>query len=113
MTKPAITLIAVVVLGLSVIASSPAKAAGFGIYVGGNGYGYSFGTGNAYYGGYRKAYYPTSVIYDNGWNGDHEWHDTSHYDYHPPTVVRHRNHFHYVPGHYDYHETGHMHHYHP
>jgi hypothetical protein len=25
--------------------------------------------------------------------------------------VRHRNHFHYVPGHYDFHETGHWDHY--
>ena len=35
------------------------------------------------------------------------WHDTSHLDYHPGRVVRHRNHLDYVPGHYDVHRTGH------
>jgi hypothetical protein len=107
MTKPAIILIAIVALGLSSIATSTANAGGFGFYISSPGYGYSVGAGNGYYGGYRTAYYP------NGWDSDHGWHDTSHYDYHPPTVVRHRNHFHVVPGHYDYHETGHWHHYHP
>ena len=38
------------------------------------------------------------------------YHNTTHYDYHPGGVVRHRNHFHYVPGHYDLHRTGHWHH---
>ncbi len=35
------------------------------------------------------------------------WHDTSHYDYHPTEVLRHRDHYHVVPGHYDYHRSGH------
>lgn len=30
-----------------------------------------------------------------------------HYDYHPPSLVRHRNHYHVVPGHYDYHHPYH------
>jgi hypothetical protein len=112
MTKPAILLTAALAIGVSVIASTPADAAGFGIYVGGSGYGYSIGAGNGCYGGYRTAYYPSTAVY-GGWDSDHEWHDTSHFDYHPGRFVRHRNHFHYEPGHYDYHETGHLHHYHP
>ena len=35
------------------------------------------------------------------------WHNTSHYDYHPATVVPHGNHLHVNPGHYDRHQTGH------
>lgn len=37
------------------------------------------------------------------------YHDTSHFDYHPPQIIRHRNHFHVTPGHYDFHQTGHFH----
>lgn len=49
-----------------------------------------------------------------GWGGfmqkfNRVWHDTSHWDYHPPTLQRHGDHFHIVPGHYDWHQTGHMH----
>jgi hypothetical protein len=113
MTKPAIILIAIVAFGLSGIATSTASAGGFGFYVASPGYGYSVGAGHGFYGGYRTAYYGGRGYCDDGWDRDHEWHDTSHYDYHPPTVVRHRNHFHYVPGHYDFHRTGHLHHYHP
>jgi hypothetical protein len=35
------------------------------------------------------------------------WHDTSHFDYHPPQLVPHGNHFDYQPGHFDFHRTGH------
>lgn len=35
------------------------------------------------------------------------WHDTTHLDYHAPSVVRHGSHYHVVPGHYDVHRTGH------
>ncbi len=38
-----------------------------------------------------------------------QWHNTSHYDYHPTTIVPHGNHFHVQPGHYDFHQTGHYH----
>ncbi|MEQ9407299.1 MAG: hypothetical protein RIK87_06210 [Fuerstiella sp.] len=30
-----------------------------------------------------------------------------HYDYHPPSIYPHRNHYHYVPGHWDYHRGRH------
>jgi hypothetical protein len=38
------------------------------------------------------------------------YHDTTHFDYHPPTVYRHGSHYHVVPGHYDLHRSGHWHH---
>lgn len=37
------------------------------------------------------------------------WHDTTHYDYHPTTIVPHGNHFHIQPGHYHLHRSGHWH----
>ena len=30
-----------------------------------------------------------------------------HFDYHPTTVIPHRNHYHVQPGHFDYHRGGH------
>ncbi|HEX6987798.1 MAG TPA: hypothetical protein VF170_20625 [Planctomycetaceae bacterium] len=41
--------------------------------------------------------------------GYRTWHDTSHYDYHPTTVVPHGNHYDVIPGHYHYHRSGHWH----
>lgn len=35
------------------------------------------------------------------------WHDTTHLDYHAPSLYRHGSHYHFVPGHYDVHHTGH------
>lgn len=35
------------------------------------------------------------------------WHDTTHLDYHGPSLVPHGSHFHFQPGHYDVHRTGH------
>ena len=67
--------------------------------------------GRDYYGGYRTARYGYGYGGGDCYGGRSVWHDTSHYDYHPGEVVRHRNHYHYVPGHYDFHETGHWDHY--
>lgn len=77
----------------------------------------------AYYGGQTNRYrgYNHTVGYGNrgyqqrsfygGGNGGHGrhggWHDTSHYDWHGPSLQRHGNHFDLVPGHYDFHRTGH------
>ncbi|WP_437202311.1 hypothetical protein [Planctomicrobium sp. SH664] len=52
--------------------------------------------------GYVRPYY--------GGNYGPVFHDTSHWDYHGPTIVPHRNHFHVTPGHYHYHQSGHWHH---
>ena len=66
-----------------------------------------------YYGG--RSYYGGSRYYDRGFNNSNYygrgngWHDTSHYDYHPTTVVPHGDHYHVQPGHYDYHQSGHWH----
>lgn len=58
------------------------------------------------YGGYNRGYGYGGYGY--GYTQP-RWHDTSHYDYHPTTVVPHGNHYHVIPGHYDYHQTGHWH----
>ncbi len=84
---------------------------GSSVYSGGHvsGYGSFYGFGGArvispsygslYSGGYGHAsgFHPVAPV----------WHDTSHLDYHGPSLQRHRNHFHLVPGHYDVHREGH------
>jgi hypothetical protein len=119
------------VLALSFVGSSDASAqhygcnsgygggysSGYGGYYGGYGGGYSsprlsvsVGYGN--YGGYAAQNYGNAV-YNSGYGGNHgyggysTWHDTSHLDYHAPSLVPHRGHYDYVPGHYDVHRTGH------
>lgn len=89
------------------------RAGGVHVDVGhphGHGYRHGYNQRSYYgYGGYQhRAYYPSSR-----WNGGHSWHDTSHWDYHPTEVYRHRNHYHVQPGHWDWHEDGHWHHHHP
>jgi hypothetical protein len=94
------------------IFSSPAQASDFGIHFAGRGYHIDVGHAHHGYGGYG-GYRTLSYGYGGGdcYGGRSVWHDTSHYDYHPAEIVRHRNHYHYVPGHYDFHETGHFDHY--
>jgi hypothetical protein len=65
-----------------------------------SGFGLSFG-----FGGYPVYASPVAPIYRPP-----VYHDTTHYDYHPPTIYRHRNHYHVAPGHYDLHRSGHWHH---
>jgi len=94
---------AAAVVGLTFVAGNTAEAGhgrrslnfgfsngrfGFNIHGGHRGHRRHFG----------QPYYP------GGW-----YHDTGHYDYHPPSVQWHGDHFDYVPGHYDYHNTGHWH----
>jgi hypothetical protein len=90
---------------------TPATAGDFGLHFAGSGYHIDVGRahyGN-HYGGYRTVRY--GLYGDGCYGGGHVWHDTSHYDYHPSEFVRHRNHYHFVPGHWDYHDTGHWDHY--
>ena len=97
-------------LGVFVFTGSEAQAqscrnGGYGGYGGGYGNGLYFNTGSFGIGigsGYNSGYY------GGGYNRGY-YHDTSHYDYHPTSLQRHRNHYHVVPGHYDYHRTGHWH----
>ncbi len=56
---------------------------------------FQYGAG---YGGYNGYSYSPPVT---------QWHDTSHYDYHPGYAIPHGDHVDVVPGHYDYHPSGH------
>lgn len=68
----------------------------------GGGYGHTVGYGNR---GYNQSFYRGA--HGGGHGGHGAWHNTSHYDWHAPSLRRHGNHFDLVPGHYDYHRTGH------
>lgn len=109
MLSAACLLITLLVVGSAV---SKAEAQGCVNYGSPNRY---YGNYGGYYGSYNGGYgvypgygvVPYSTNYRGGWGGNAQWHDTTHLDYHPGEVVRHRNHYHYVPGHYDVHEEGH------
>lgn len=71
----------------------------------------SFNSGGYYGGrqvvGYGNRGYGRTVGYGGTGYGHRSWHNTSHYDYHGPSLQRHGNHFDVVPGHYDLHRSGH------
>lgn len=90
---------------------------GFGY---GHGYAHAVGYGNPYrsfyggglghgvgYGGYGGGYGYGVGYGGAGCGSGRTWHDTSHYDWHGPSLRRHGNHFDYTPGHYDFHRDGH------
>jgi hypothetical protein len=82
--------------------STDTASAQWGRYYNNYGYNYRYNhSPNYHYGNYGYRYYPRS------WGTHYHWHDTSHYDYHPPSVRWHGNHFDVTPGHYDYHPQGH------
>ncbi len=57
-----------------------------------------------------QTYQPSYQSYQPSYGyGQSYYHDTSHYDYHAPSIQRHGSHLHVTPGHYDYHQTGHRH----
>ncbi len=58
-----------------------------------------------------QSYQPSYQSYtpNYGYSGQSYFHNTSHYDYHAPSIQRHGNHFDVVPGHNDYHRSGHSH----
>ena len=69
------------------------------------GYGSPHGS---YYSPYNSGYrVPAGYGGRSAGYGVSRWHDTSHYDYHRPSIQRHGFHFHVAPGHYDYHRSGH------
>jgi len=74
----------------------------------GYGYGHNHGYNNYGYGNYGLHHGHNHGSWGYGGYGG-GWHDTSHYDYHPTTIYRHRNHYHVQPGHWDYHRQGHWH----
>ena len=106
------------VLALSMAFSSQASAQHHGCS---SGYGYgggyssprlSFSVGYGGHSGYGSGYSRFNSGYSGyGGHGHRTWHDTSHYDYHAPSLVPHRGHYDYVPGHYHRHQTGHWDHY--
>lgn len=98
------TLLGAGVLGTSLIAGAPQQADAGQFYFG-------LGVGQPYYGGYGSYYGGHGHGYGHGGYGGSVWHDTSHYDYHPGSYVRHYDHYHYVPGHYHWHNDGHWDHY--
>ncbi len=57
----------------------------------------------------RRSFYRGHV--HRGFYGGYypRYHDTSHFDYYGPSLQRHYNHYHYVPGHYHFHRSGHFH----
>lgn len=69
-----------------------------------SGYGYGNQFNQRSY-GYQQPNYGQQQNYGNQ---HRTYHDTSHYDYHPTTVTRHRNHLHVQRGHYDLHRSGHF-----
>ncbi|HRX80733.1 MAG TPA: hypothetical protein P5307_16805 [Pirellulaceae bacterium] len=101
---------AVIGLGLVGMGTAEVQAASpFGLHFGngrvhvdiGNPHrGYSsYYRGNVYGGHYGGHY--------GGGRGHYDYHDTTHYDWHPGQYYRHGGHYDYVPGHYDLHRSGH------
>jgi len=112
---------AVALITLLIAGSTTSKASAQGIHFGGAGVHVDIGNPHRYYGNYGGyyrgygcghgrygSYSPYTAYYGGGWGGGHaHWHDTTHLDYHPGEFVRHRGHYHYIPGHYHVHEDGH------
>lgn len=100
-------------IALFALSSGEAKAGHYGCNSYRGGYSYSapsyYRSSPSYYGNYNSYYSGRSYSNYPSYRGSY-YHDTSHYDYHPTTVVPHGNHLHVIPGHYDYHQTGHWHH---
>ncbi|MEZ6149909.1 MAG: hypothetical protein R3C09_07280 [Pirellulaceae bacterium] len=56
-----------------------------------------------------RVYYSGGLGYSSGYQVRRPvYHDTTHLDYHGPSLQRHGLHYHVVPGHYDVHHTGHF-----
>jgi hypothetical protein len=72
-----------------------------------------FGSGAPHFHGFygQRRQFRNFGLYGvrSGWSNSW-YHQSGHWDYHPGGVVRHRNHFDYIPGHYDWHDTSHWHH---
>ncbi|MEO8271724.1 MAG: hypothetical protein ABI557_18520 [Aureliella sp.] len=66
------------------------------------------------HGGYNarpgySSYYSGGLGYGGGYQVRRPvYHDTTHLDYHAPSLQRHGFHYHVVPEHYDVHHTGHI-----
>ena len=103
------------IVGLSLADPKPASA-GIRISFGSGGYGgYGYsnrGYSNYGYSNFNRGYsspFNRGLNYGGSFNRGfgHGHYGRGHYDYHPPALVPHGNHFHVIPGHYDYHRGGH------
>jgi hypothetical protein len=96
-----ILVFAALTLGLSSVGTTSAEAGGrwYGRFGGHQVQHNSHWGGHAHRSHYAPSYSP--------WSYGPRWHDTSHLDYHGPSLQPHGNHFDYVPGHYDVHHSGH------
>ncbi len=100
----------VALTGIGLLHTKPAQAdhrRGFSMQFGSSGMRFGISTRNySGYRGYNRGYGSNRYsCQPQGW-----YHNTSHWDYRPPTVYRHLNHYHQQPGGYEYHRTGHWHH---
>jgi len=114
--KVPLAIAALAAMALVGLDTQGAKAAhgfgGFGLHFGGRNVHLDIGNPHGRYSGYGQrravAYRSTRTFYPQYQTRAHyDWHDTSHFDYHPGGYVRHGNHFDYRPGHYDWHQEGH------
>ena len=112
MNKLSFGLAALSAMALVTMDTSAAQAAhtyrGFGLHIGGRNVHLDIGNPH----GRRsrsRVVYRTSRAYvpSHRTRYHYDWHDTSHWDYHPGEFVRHGNHYDYIPGHYDWHQEGH------
>ncbi len=105
-------LTAIVAVGVSCIGAAPASAQ-WGHRGSHGNYGHHGSHGYQGQHGHRSNYgnYGSHSSYHSGGYGYQTrrpvWHDTTHLDYHGPSIQRHGFHFHIVPGHYDVHRSGH------
>lgn len=65
--------------------------------------------GSIYSSRYRALYSPSyRSIYGHGFVTPYRsFYSRGHYHYHPREIIRHRSHYHLVPGHFDYYPGGH------
>lgn len=102
--------IAAVVLASFTVGSAQAQSCGYGDYgYYGGGSGFSMQIGNVGFSSFDHVPMYNTRVYRSVYSPGPVWHDTSHWHYHGPSAVRHRNHYHVVPGHYHLHRSGHWH----
>ncbi|MBL8889154.1 MAG: hypothetical protein JNL67_04200 [Planctomycetaceae bacterium] len=115
--KGLVVAIAAVVMGSFAVDSAQAQSCGyggFGTYGGGSGF--SVQIGNVGFSSFNQVPLYNTRVYRSVYSTGPVWHDTSHWHYHGPSAVRHRSHYHgvpghyhVVPGHYHMHRSGHWH----
>ncbi len=97
-------------IALLAVTDAPSADAGNGFSMQIGGLGISTGHGHGHGGhGWGPSIRPVYPIHGGHWGHRPFFHDTSHFDYHPPQLVPHNGHIDFVPGHYDLHRTGHWH----